>query len=103
MNRKELEESIGKKAKWMKINKIQTFEPWIITPKQFSKPSERDREKYANLRKMKKWYPVILIDDNLLFDGYHRLALSKYEKKTDKILVVQDKKLTKEEFNFIRS
>jgi hypothetical protein len=101
----ELINSINQKSCFMKLEDIPLFELWEITEKQFKSPSDRDKQRYDSLLKLgyENWLPVILIENNLLFDGYHRYAIAKYMLKKEKLKVVHRDVLTKEEDLYIRN
>jgi hypothetical protein len=72
---------------WMDLDKIRLFEPWEITEHQIKNPSSIDKQRYDRLLEQgyENWQPVVLMENDLLFDGYHRYALAKHVLKKKRI------------------
>lgn len=97
-----LKQIIKEKSKLINTKDLIQFDVWEITKDQYEK-SVPDRDRYKSLLQFgyDNWSPIIIDDNNLVVDGYHRLALMKYKLHKDKIPTININDLTKEEHNFI--
>lgn len=103
--RQMLWESIKRKSKFIPVEDLKVYEGWVITEKQFDHPNSIDQQRYNYFINLpyQEWLPLIIDQDNLVLDGYHRLAVAVYFLNKKEIRVILDKDLTEAENLFIMS